>query len=209
MKRRIRFGFMACALAMFAPAAVRAQDAVDDSLDAELLEGLTPAEPLRQEAAGEDLGAPESPLARLAGKMREVGGWLGQVKLGPPTQRAQQEIIADLDRLIAQQQKQCQGGGKKPGSKPGSKPGNKPGTSTRPGEAGTTAAADSTDEMRPGENEKATLANPQDLLRKVWGHLPERLRDQMMQNPNERFLPQYEPEIEAYYERLIELDEKQ
>lgn len=206
MKNRNRLGLLACALLLWVAAPARAQEAVDDSLDAELLEGLAPSEPLRQEA-GEDLGAPESPLDRLALRMREIGGWLANVQLGSTTQRAQREIIADLDQLIAQQRQKCQGSGQQAGSQPG-QPGAKPGSTARPGEAGTTAAADSTDATRPGEHEKAALATPQDLLRKVWGHLPERLRDQLLQNPNERFLPRYESEIEAYYERLIELDEQ-
>ncbi|MDZ4784030.1 MAG: hypothetical protein SGJ19_27595 [Planctomycetia bacterium] len=180
----------------------------DDPLDAELLEGLAP-EPTLEQTAGEDLGAVEDPLLRLAEQMRTVGDWLRAAQLGSPTQTAQEEIIINLDQMIAQQQKQCQGSGQKPSGSNQSRAARKPGSSQKPGEAGAQAAADSTDKMRPGENAKPEMANPQDLLKKVWGHLPERLRDRMLQNPAERFLPKYEREIEAYFERLAETDESE
>ncbi len=199
---------LVCLAASFAAPAFAQIDAAADPLDAELLEGLDPAEPLQQEA-GEDLGAAENPLLRLAEQMRSVESWLRSARIGPPTQRIQQEIIADLDQLIAQQQKQCQGGGKKPGSpKPGQPSDGASAPKPTPAQAGAQAAADSTDEMQPGDAAKAEQATPQEILKKVWGHLPARLRDQMLQNPAERFLPKYEREIEDYFERLIELSDE-
>jgi hypothetical protein len=41
-------------------------------------------------------------------------------------------------------------------------------------------------------------------MKDTWGHLPARAREQMLQNPPERFLPQYELMIERYYKRLAE-----
>jgi hypothetical protein len=43
------------------------------------------------------------------------------------------------------------------------------------------------------------------MLRRVWGDLPERERDEMLQlQPPEEFLPKYELLIEAYFRRLAE-----
>ena len=38
----------------------------------------------------------------------------------------------------------------------------------------------------------------------MWGHLPDKLRDEMQASLSEQFLPQYERLIEAYYQRLAE-----
>jgi hypothetical protein len=197
----------------------------DDSLDAELLEGLEPAAPDAQ-IHGEDLGASENPLERMAGQMRDVESSLRSGRLGPPTQRLQQDILSDLDRLIAEQEKKCQGGGKpKPGSgfkpsaagqqsgstpKPGdpSQDGKEPGDTQKPSQTGAQAAADSQDGTRDGKEAKVDLAATQDLLKKVWGHLPAHMRDQMRQNANDRFLPKYEREIADYFRRLIDLEQE-
>lgn len=191
------------------PAQAQEAPQAEDSLDDELLEGLESAAPPTA-LDGEDLGASDDPLARMAGQMRTVEASLRATQLGPPTQRMQQEIIADLDKLIEQQQKKCQGGSPKPGGSQSPKPGApkpgppKPGPTSK--EVGTQAASDSQDEMRPGEEGAAELVAPQDLLKHVWGHLPQRLREQMLQNPNEKFLPKYEREIEEYFRRLIDLE---
>ena len=43
-----------------------------------------------------------------------------------------------------------------------------------------------------------------DLLRRHWGHLPAKLREQMQSSLKEQFLPKYERVIEDYYRRLAE-----
>ena len=43
-----------------------------------------------------------------------------------------------------------------------------------------------------------------ELLGEVWGHLPERARERVMQWSNEQFLPKYEVQIERYFQRLAE-----
>jgi hypothetical protein len=42
------------------------------------------------------------------------------------------------------------------------------------------------------------------LIKDLWGELPPNVREQMMQNPTEQFVPQYESMIEEYYRRLSE-----
>ena len=43
-----------------------------------------------------------------------------------------------------------------------------------------------------------------EVLRRFWGHLPEKIRDQMQSSMSEEFLPKYERLIEDYYRRLAE-----
>lgn len=209
--RIIPWLLMFATLGVISRSAVAQDAAEDDSLDAELLEGLKEALPPEAVIDGEDLGAPEDPLARMAGKMRSVEEELRATRLGPPTQRMQEEIIADLDKLIEQQQQKCQGGTPKPGGQPSPKPGSTPSPAPTPSapaaQAGNQGASDSETATRPGEGTGAEMVAPQDLLKHVWGHLPQRLRTQMLQNPNEKFLPMYEREIEEYFRRLIDLEE--
>jgi hypothetical protein len=42
------------------------------------------------------------------------------------------------------------------------------------------------------------------MLKRVWGHLPPRLREQLSSGMAEEFLPKYEKLIEEYYQRLVE-----
>jgi hypothetical protein len=46
------------------------------------------------------------------------------------------------------------------------------------------------------------MAQMNDLLKDVWGQLPERMRQQMMQSSVEEFLPKYELLIEDYFKAL-------
>jgi hypothetical protein len=51
------------------------------------------------------------------------------------------------------------------------------------------------------------MAAMNDLVHELWGNLPPRMREQMMQNSMEQFLPKYELMIEDYFKTLA--DEQQ
>jgi hypothetical protein len=51
------------------------------------------------------------------------------------------------------------------------------------------------------------MAQMQELLKDVWGHLPDRLKEQMLQSPVDEFLPKYEFEIEEYFKALVKQQE--
>jgi hypothetical protein len=57
-----------------------------------------------------------------------------------------------------------------------------------------------------GKNEEIRTETPhaQNLLKAVWGHLPERVRQEVQNASVEQFLPKYEKLIEDYYKRLAE-----
>jgi len=48
------------------------------------------------------------------------------------------------------------------------------------------------------------MAAMHELMKDVWGQLPQHDREQMSQSAPEQFLPKYELLIEKYYKRLAE-----
>ena len=192
-----------------------------DALDQQLLEGLpAQAEPkpvapdnppvappspdnpvISPFTVGEDIGK-QPPLRRVEAGMREAGKRLDQRDPGTVTQETQRQIVNELTTLIEQQMKQGGAAGKQQASqtpKPGDeqpKQGNKSAQSNGAGNtqesAGTSPSEDST----------------QRAMGEIWGHLPERLRQQMQNADAIEFLPQYRQLIEDYYRRLSEEQEK-
>jgi hypothetical protein len=169
-----------------------------------------PGKPADQEAerkllhdleGGEDIGLPpENPLARIGQKMRTVQERIAGKDTSAETQTGQKEILEELSRLIEQTKKQCNGGGS---GKPGSgKSAAQAGVGT--GEARPGQAREAADRVGKNENQDTETADVKDVLRRIWGHLPEKMREQMQAQISEQFLPKYERMIEEYYKRLAE-----
>lgn len=156
---------------------------------------------LLYDLGGEDLGdQAKNPLLTISKEMRAVEGLLSQQDSSAKTQEMQKQIMADLAKLIEKCERQCNGpGGKKGGGKPAAKPA-----------VGDSAAAarpvtESTDRVEKSDKRELNKIAVQDLLRRVWGHLPDHLREPLMRGAlGEQFLPKYEKEIEEYYRRLAE-----
>jgi hypothetical protein len=185
-----------------------------DNLDAELLKELGGALP---DDVGEDIGKsstaddPSVSLERIESQMRSAQRLLADKDASGRVSRLQEAIVEDLDALIKdayRRQRQSQQGGK---SSPGSQrsesqpPGSPSGKSDREGDQ---PAGESTDELRQGESGGAAAtdlrAMREQVLKNLWGHLPERVREQMLQSQDDEFLPKYELEIEQYFRRLAE-----
>jgi len=79
------------------------------------------------------------------------------------------------------------------------KPGKKPGSSGKAGKSPAKSTASSTSS---GADLSTELAVAGELVKDLWGHLPERQREQILQPLSEEFLPQYASEIEAYFRAL-------
>jgi len=176
-----------------------------DGLDRELLQGLPGG--VKPAAAGDKTGPSsaspipsDNPLANIAERMRQVESRLGRQDTSPETQAVQKQILAELAELLEQARQQQASGQNKPGS-PGS--GNKPagGGSGNPTPA---PPRDSTNRIEQGNVEAAQTTDVKDLLRRIWGHLPDKVRDAMQASLSEQFLPKYERVIEEYYKRLAE-----
>lgn len=190
-----------------------------DGLDKELFEGLPPLAPAKptpggstpapktgsrapaeggDEATLEFAPSPTLPLARIGQQMREVQNRIAARDTSAQTQEAQRAIAADLAALIEQARQQC-AACSQAGS--GSGQGALAGTSGQPVPA---PPRDSTDRIEQGTKEAVETAEVHDLVRRFWGHLPDKLRDEMQSSLSEQFLPKYEQLIEDYYRRLAE-----
>jgi hypothetical protein len=178
-----------------------------DDLDRELLEGL-PASKSRGKADGKapatvtpqrEASEPQNPLAKIAERMRSVESRIAEHDTSAATQEKQALIVGDLESLL-EAAKKAQQRGKPQGGK--GSPSGQEGTGT--GDAVAGPPRDSTNRIERGTKEKPETADVKDLLRRIWGHLPEKLRDEMQASVGEQFLPKYERLIEEYYKRLAE-----
>ncbi len=196
----------------------RSADPIDE-LDRELFgpgdEQIKPGDPpgegpedlrarLQRELGAAGVAEDDNPLLEVTRQMREVEGRIARNDSGLMTQGQQQQIVADLERLIEQARKSCQGG--KPGSTPSKvawggqpkqgPPGKKPGTT--PGVA-------PVQETGNGENRKPDRQQMQTLMQQLWKvALPLQQRKQLLQSPFDEFLPKYELLTEQYFRRLSE-----
>lgn len=178
------------------------QPAPLNTLDEALLEGL---------GDGEDIGAEEEdPLLRVGRRMRAVEEQIAGLRSGEATQRLQRRIVDELNDLIKQVRKQCQAGQSASSSQQDSQreqvqqPDSPAGANAQT--ASNTAAADSTDRLDSTAAAAAEMNRLKEMLKNVWGHLPEKVRDQMLQNATESFLPKYSEQIEEYFKRLVEIN---
>lgn len=172
-------------------------DAASD-LDEQLLEQL---------AAGEDVGQESpDPLVSIGRRMRLAEALISRQVTTQKTQRVQQQVIEDLDRLIEQMKKQCQGGqgNSKSAKKSGAKPGQKGRAGSGENLGANQPAKESTDRTDRKTSDREELARLREMLKQIWGHLPPQIRDQMQSSSIEEFLPKYEKLIEEYYSRLAE-----
>lgn len=204
--------------------------AQEKSLDEQLLEDLKPVpakikpadprtdkpktdkpatkldEDLRRDLEGEDIGQEkkeEHPLVRLGREMRMVQQRIEAKDTAEGTQQLQKEIADNLAKLIEQAKKKPQGN-KSPGNNQ-----NKPGTDSaqsgnESGSAQSKPGQQSTQRLEQGNREQAQMNDVKDALRRIWGHLPEKEREEMIGALGEQFLPKYEQLIEAFYKRLAE-----
>jgi hypothetical protein len=69
---------------------------------------------------------------------------------------------------------------------------------------GRTAARDSNARLDQTHTQPVEKGDRDVLMKDLWGHLPARTREKMLQSFSDDFLPKYELEIEQYYRRLSE-----
>ena len=127
---------------------------------------------------------------------------------GLGTQRIQEEILANLDNLLASAKKQKgQGSGSssqssqpsasKPNPGKQGQSGSKPGEQNRQGDA---------QEGDPPPMEQGSVNPVLDEERTEWGNLPQRVREMLLQGRREKFSSLYERLTREYYRRLAEED---
>jgi hypothetical protein len=111
------------------------------------------------------------------------------------TQQLQRQIQSELAALIEQARQQSE---QKSGSSPGNQAGNTGGNPTP------APPRDSTDRVERGTKEAVETADVKNTISRFWGHLPDKLREQLQSSLSEQFLPKYERLIEDYYRALAE-----
>ncbi|NLE39200.1 MAG: hypothetical protein GX621_14350 [Pirellulaceae bacterium] len=154
------------------------------------------------------------PLLSVAERMRDVEGMLRRADCGPATQHAQRQIVQSLAELLDRAAQPCRAGSTAPCDKTGNSatsPTDKSGepSGERPAEDGkkTDSGAKEPPEGEPGAGGNAKRVDPERaraMMKELWGELPPRRREQMLQLPVEEFLPGYELLIEEYFRRLSE-----
>ena len=232
-RRRLAFALATVAI-VWGAAATRtsfATESGNESLGSQLLDDLDPnlfgpppaedRQPARpdfqkrilpgeiDDRMGEDIGQPSAnaPLARVERDMNSAAALIRDSGSLPRASEVQRQVVAELDELIEQLSKQCCSGACQPGDQPRppsqrsqasqAKPGAKPGQGNAP-------ARDSTSRLGRGNPGAVNMADREELMKDLWGHLPPQIREQMLQSYSDEFLPQYELEIERYFRRLAE-----
>lgn len=174
-------------------------DALDEELMRELGDGETPS-------ADE-----EDPLGRVARTMREVEGRLTRSKSGNETRELQTKIVTDLDKMIEEALKQA----KRSKSKSSGSSGGQQARRSKPDQAqqgvnkqsqqqGDKPSSDSTERLGADRALRPDPGQVREMMKHLWGHLPEREREMMLNASIEQFLPKYELLIEQYFRRLAE-----
>jgi len=145
-------------------------------------------DPPSQPHAGEDVGTAsrDDPLTNIAENMQEAGRRLRSSDTSQQTQQVQRTIVRALEQLVNEMQQQ------------------QPEASS--------ASASSPQQEITGRERGAPPTTPTDVssplpispLEKIWGSLPDRIRQQIQSPSHEEFLPRYERVIEEYYKRLAE-----
>jgi hypothetical protein len=152
----------------------------------------------------------DDPLVRLSRRVRDAEERLRRTDSGDRTQELQRGIVEDLEKLIAQiekqQAQQSSSKSKSPpgGAKPGPKKPGPPKPGSQPGDKPSSNPTDSSDQLTAKKTEKAEAGKLKEMLEKVWGRLPERERQDVMQSSFEDFPAKYQYSIEQYFRTLLE-----
>ncbi len=192
-----------------------------------------PKETLTTEAPPAKSPPAAEQLTKIVESMRQIETRLKARETGDETQTAQQSVIDQLDQLLnmppepppsgsgggggnnSNPPPDNKGGGSKSPeqqstqSKSKNKPQSDP-SQMRPKPAGRPGSQDrqnaQNSEERTGPNRAATTpaAKRQRLEVDVWGHLPEKLREQLLNSYGERMLPQYEEAVRRFYDQLAD-----
>lgn len=152
----------------------------------------------------------DNPFVRLSRKVRDAEVRLRGEDSGDQTQKLQRRIVDDLEQLIAQierqQQSQSQSQSNKPQApQPGEqKPGQPKQRQQQKGQSNPAEKpTDSGEQLADRKNEKPTTGQIKNLMEKVWGELPERQRQDVMQSSFDDFPVKYQYVIEEYFKTLL------
>lgn len=170
---------------------------------------------------GEDIGEESNPILEIGRLMQHVERRLASEDVGSQTQAQQQQILDQLARLIEQAQQPSQQNNSNnqapqvaDRSQQDQQSQQQDGTNNQPQEQSAQGppggnrpagqVTDSEEGVREADVEDADPLTRSDLIKSAWGHLPQHLREAMLNVPTGEYLPQYAPAIELYFKRLAE-----
>lgn len=173
---------------------------LDETLDKQLLDELT--DPSSADAT--------DPLGKIGQKMRRAQGLINKHDSGKATQELQLEIVSDIDKLLDQARQKSQqtssSSSRQQNSRreEASQPKNQPASAGGQGKPSNQPARDSNAQLQNRTPERPDPAATRDLIQELWGHLPERDRQRVINSTIENFIPKYEFLIKEYFKRLTE-----
>lgn len=174
---------------------------------------------LRKELGRAGQSEADNPLVDIARMMHQVGQRINKADSGQETQQMQGQILSNLDTLLEQARRQCQAcqGACQPGQQAVAQrqkielprdieAAKHVKRKNSGGGADPSRAIAGPDRVSPAMKviHQPNMEEMRSLLKALWGELPERERQQMLQLPVEEFLPKYELLIEQYFKRLAE-----
>ena len=159
---------------------------------------------------GEDVGesrpATNGWTADVVRHMEQAQRLLEQRSAASDAASAQAEALAGLDAVIQElTERKRQYAGDESAKMGQPEPGKNPGSLGKPGNSPASAASSVTGNMTEVFNDSAATG---ELVRGLWGQLPERQREQILQPLREEFLPAYRKLIAEYYRRLADRGEQ-
>lgn len=122
-----------------------------------------------------------SPLRTIARRMTVIHQDLSQLETDEPVQTRERQVVRSLDELIAALEKKCSGNG---GNRPDGR-----------GRKESVIAKGS-----PGFGDLHGV----DPNARIWGQLPAKLRNEILQSKTEGFPPGYEALLQSYFQQLSE-----
>ena len=160
---------------------------------------------LDQELGEAAVAEDENPLLGIARQMHAAGELLDAQRVAPAAEK-QRAAVDALDRLIRAAKKNCKSGSCQSAAQAMRTASNlpKPSSSSNMPKAGRPAGEQQAERKTSTTPQRLDPAELQALVKRVWGDLPQRVREQMQQLPAEEFVPQYDMLIEEYYRRLAE-----
>jgi len=180
-----------------------------------------PEEADKKSAASKDQPAdeesPAATAARIVRGMQSARERISERKTGSDTQKLQQQVVNDLQSLIDVASRMQQSQPRQPdpsqsesqGSPQGSQEPQQAPSQADSGQGGPQrkqddSGANSTEATGDSSRRPADDSRRRQLLGEVWGHLPEALRQRLLNDLGEKTLPGYDDLVRRYFEALAE-----
>ncbi len=163
---------------------------------------------LERELGAAGVSAGDNPLLEVSRWMRLAEQRLADNDAGEPTQTIQEQVLAALDQLVRRAEPPPgNAGAQHPRDTDEQPDADDPDAAEGAGiEPGGADAPEPSGESDPDAEDPAgrpaQVAPLRGLMERLWGELPERERERLLQAPVEQFLPKYETLIERYYRAL-------